>query len=339
MRFSLAVAAQRYQGNIRRFDVSALLRECQVAEELGFYAVYTGERRASGVTSYSHSPLIVSSWILAATTSLRVGAGIVVLPLHHPVEVIQDASVQAELSGGRFILGVGAGYTGADFEALGVSLNERGKRMEAGLRAIAAYRQGITQKCDAPYSGTVPKRDEAVAGAKLQVLAGGWSFPGVRRAARHADGWITGPLDTYDALAEIAAAYRDECKRHNRAPYIAVLREAWLADTDDEAVSVYGNHVLEYHRTYLRRGRVYDPRFDPWINRIQSADELGLDDVLPNRVLLGSRDTWKRELDNLCELVKPDELILRLRHVDGPSPDLTLRTMETIASSFMSMYE
>jgi len=338
MKFSLAVAVQRYRDKVRYLDVAALVRECRAAEELGFYAVYSGERRASGVTSYSHNPLIVSSWILSVTTSLRVGAGLVVLPLHHPVTVIQDASVLAELSGGRFILGLGAGYTGADFEALGVSMNERGRRMEAGLKAIAAYRQGVIQECDSPYAGTVPKRDEALGEVELRVLAGGWSLPGVRRAARHTDGWISGPLDTYHALAEMATAYRDECRRLNRSPYVAVLREAWLADTDDEAISVYGPYVLSYHMTYLKRGKVYDPRFDPWVNRIRSADELTLDDVLPNRVLIGSRDTWMRELHRLCELVEPDEIVLRLRHVDGPSPGMTLEVMEAIASSIMPSF-
>jgi alkanesulfonate monooxygenase SsuD/methylene tetrahydromethanopterin reductase-like flavin-dependent oxidoreductase (luciferase family) len=210
--------------------------------------------------------------------------------------------------------------------------------MEAGLKAIAAYRRGVVEECEPPYAGMIPKKDTALGDARLPVLSGGWSLAGVRRAARYTDGWITGPLDTFEALAEMARVYRDECKQLNREPYVAVLREAWLAETDDQAIADYGSFVLNYHRTYLRRGKVYDARFDPWINRIRSADELTLDDVLPNRVLLGSQDTWNRELDRLCGRVEPDEIILRLRHVDGPSPEKTLKAMESISKAVMPRF-
>lgn len=338
MRFSIAAAAQHTVGGVRAFDLEALVAECQAAEAAGFYAAYTGERRASGPTSYSHSPLLMSSFMLANTSTLRVGAGLVVLPLHHPVTVVQDASLLSRLYDGRFRLALGAGYTDADFEALGVPLSQRPRRMEVGLRAIDAYRRGEAYELEAPYSGTVPRRDEALGADRLDVMAGGWSVNGVRRAARYTDGWITGPLDTVQALAEMAAVYREECRAAGTTPHLVVLREAWLADTDAEAREVYGDHVLEYHQIYLRRGKVYEPRFDPWIDEVSSADDLTLDHVLPNRVLCGSRETWIEALDEWCELLAPDEIVLRLRHVGGPPSQLVIETIERIGEEIIPRY-
>jgi alkanesulfonate monooxygenase SsuD/methylene tetrahydromethanopterin reductase-like flavin-dependent oxidoreductase (luciferase family) len=345
MRFSVAVASQHKvsdeaapQGARREFDLESVVTECQVAESAGFYAAYTGERRASGPTSYSHNPLLMASFMLSHTSTLRVGAGIVVLPLHHPVTVAQDASLLSSLYEGRFRLALGAGYTDADFEALGVPLTERGRRMEVGLRAIDAYRRLEPYELEPPYRGLVPLRDEALGPDRLDVMAGGWSIPGVRRAAQFTDGWITGPLDTVPALVEMADRYREECDSAGKTPHLVVLREAWLADTDAEARRVYGSHVLDYHRIYLQRGRVYDPRFDPWVKDVASADDLTLDHVLPDRVLCGSTDTWIETLDEWVEILKPDELILRLRHVDGPPSPLVVETMERIGSEIIPRY-
>jgi alkanesulfonate monooxygenase SsuD/methylene tetrahydromethanopterin reductase-like flavin-dependent oxidoreductase (luciferase family) len=338
MRISIAAAAQCDRQGSRAFDLDALIAECQAAERAGCYAAYTGERRASGTTSYSHNPLLVSSYMLANTERLRVGAGIVVLPLHHPVTVIQDASLVSRLYDGRFRLGLGAGYTTADFEALGVPLSERPRRMEAGLRAIDAYRNGRPHEIEAPYRGSVPRRDEALGTDRLDVMAGGWSVNGVLRAARYTDGWITGPLDTVQALAEMAQIYRAECHALGKTPHVVVLREAWLDETDERAREVYGPFVLSYHQTYLRRGKVYEPRFDPWIDEVSGPDDLTLDHVLPNRVLCGSIETWRRELDVWQEVLAPDELILRLRHVDGPSIAQTLETIERIGAEIIPRY-
>lgn len=330
MRLSIAVASQRTTPRGRRFDLDAVVAQCRVAEAAGFYVAYTGERRASGPTSYSHSPLLMAGYMLSNTSTLRVGAGLVVLPLHHPVTVIQDATVLAELYDGRFRLAVGAGYTDADFEALGVPLSERPRRMDTGLRGIDAYRRGTSRALEQPYSGTVPLRDEALSDTSLDVMAGGWSIGGVRRAAQFTDGWITGPLDTVDALAEMAATYRSECRAVGKVPHLVVLREAWLADTDDEARDVYGEHVLGYHRIYLQRGRVYEPRFDPWIDEVSSPDDLTLDHVMPRRVLCGSPDTWLETLDEWCRILAPDEIIVRLQHIGGPSTPLVLDAIERI---------
>lgn len=338
MRISIAAAAQRVVAGRREFDLDALVAECQAAERAGFYAAYTGERRASGTTSYSHNPFLVSSFMLANTDRLRIGAGIVVLPLHHPVTVIQDAALLSRLSDGRFRLGLGAGYTDADFAALGVPLSERPRRMEAGLRAIDAYRHGRDHELEPPYRGSVPRRDEALGPDRLDVMAGGWSVNGVRRAARYTDGWITGPLDTVQALAEMARIYRDECRALGKTPHVVVLREAWLDETDQRAREVYGPYVLAYHQTYLRRGKVYEPRFDPWIDEVGGPDDLTLDHVLPNRVLCGSIDTWRRELDTWQEVLAPDEVILRLRHVDGPSIERTVEAIERIGDEVVPHY-
>lgn len=336
MKFGFALASQRVIGGVRQFDLKSMIEECVCAEESGFSIAYTGERRATGITSYSHNPLLMSGYGLSNTDRLVFAAGLVVLPLHHPVTVIQDASTLETFYPNRFRLVVGAGYATADFDALGVSMRERGKRMEVGLRTIQMFRNGESGPIAEPYKGIVPVRDEALRNSSLEVMVGAWTDAGVARAAKYSDGWMTGPLDTVGAIEVMAKRYRQECQIFNKKPYIVLLREAWIDSSDQRALETYGPYVLKYHQVYMERGHKYDSVFDPWIEDVQSPAELTLDHVIPDRVLCGSSETWVRTLTEWKERINPDEIVLRLRHFDGPRHESVLEAMRIVGSEIIT---
>ena len=308
------------------------------AASAGFHCVYTGERRSSGATSYSHNPILLSSYGLGNVEGIMFAAGLVVLPLHHPVEVVQDAIMLALLHPGRFRLCVGAGYMQGDFEIMGVDHGQRAARMEQGLQAIGAYLNGREMVLDGPYQGRTPIRDEAVADVDLEVFAGAWSPGGVRRAARYADGWITGPIRNIHWLADLAEIYRDECQKVGRKPRIVMLREAWLGDTDQAARDTYGEYVLAYHRVYMERGNSYHPKYEPWFADLSGPADLTVDHVLTDRVLCGSLEHWQETLPRWIDLVRPEEIIVRLRHFQGPGLDETLETIESIGREIVPRF-
>ncbi len=314
------------------------MAESSAAEAAGFHCVYTGERRSSGATSYSHNPILLSAYGLGAVERIMFSAGLIVLPLHHPVEVIQDATMLAALHPGRFRLCVGAGYMQGDFQLLGVDHGQRAARMEQGLQAIDAYRNDREIVLDGPYRGMTPIRDEAVADVELEVFAGAWSAGGVRRAARYADGWITGPIRNIHWLADLAKVYREECEKVGRKPRIVMLREAWLGETDQAARDTYGEYVLAYHRVYMERGNSYHPKYEPWFADLPGPADLTVDHVLTDRVLCGSLDHWMETLPRWIELVGPEEIIVRLRHFQGPSLEETLEAIEGIGSQVVPRF-
>ena len=338
MLFSIATASQAMQGSHRVFDADGFLQEARAAEAAGFYCAYTGERRSAGATSYSHNPLLMADFGLCHTERLRFSAGLVVLPLHHPVQVVQDAALIAKLHPGRFRLCVGAGYMQADFDALGVPHAERAARMEQGLAAIDAYRRAVPMELDGPYQGLVTEPDEAVADVDLDVFAGAWSEGGVRRAARYADGWITGPIRNIRWIAELAAAYRDECDKLGKEPRVVMLREAWLGADDEDARASYGEFVLAYHRVYMERGNTYHPTYEPWFADLDSPTDLTVEQVVADRVLCGGLDHWMDVLPRWIDLVQPEEVILRLRHLQGPPIDEVVAGIERIGREILPAF-
>lgn len=318
----------------RRWDVDSFVTEVQAGDRLGFYGAYTGERRgrgpASGKTGVAYSPDLLCSLGLARTESLVFNSHVTLLPIHHPIRIVQDACVVNSLFPGRFRLGVGAGYTQDDFRAFGVSLKERPRRMEQGLQAIRAFLDGTPMTMDGPFYGEVPELDPAMGGHPLEVLAGAWSEPGVKRAARYTDGWFTGPIRTVEAEAELAAIYRAECARYDKPARVVLMREAAIAPTDAEAREIWGDHLLEYARIYYERGGTYEERWDPWVADIESAEDMTLDMVLPDRFLCGSPETWLEAIDTWRTTIQPDEILIRLRYYYGPSLEHALDAMELV---------
>src|SRR2546427_1837283 len=104
------------------------LRECEQAEAAGFDSIWLGEHHNHPVLY--PAPLIGLAAVASRTRSIRLGTGVLLLPLYHPVMVAEEGAMVDVISGGRLILGVGAGYAPEEFAAFGYSLKERGSRLE-----------------------------------------------------------------------------------------------------------------------------------------------------------------------------------------------------------------
>src|SRR5512146_2033423 len=106
------------------------LGECERAEAAGFDSVWLGEHHNNPILH--PAPLIGLAAIASRTTRVKLGTGVLLLPLYHPMMVAGEGAMVDMISGGRLILGIGAGYAPEEFSAFGCSLKERGSRMEDG---------------------------------------------------------------------------------------------------------------------------------------------------------------------------------------------------------------
>ncbi|MDQ0472108.1 LLM class flavin-dependent oxidoreductase [Labrys wisconsinensis] len=86
-----------------------------LAEDIGFDIAWFAEHHFNNY-SLSPSPLVMCAHFAGVTKKIRLGAGVVVLPLYHPMRVAQEIGLVDQLSDGRFVLGVGTGYQIYEFE-------------------------------------------------------------------------------------------------------------------------------------------------------------------------------------------------------------------------------
>jgi probable F420-dependent oxidoreductase len=157
-----------------------------------------------------HEPFVLFGF-LAGFTSLEFATGIIILPQRQTALVAKQAAEVDLLSGGRLRMGVGLGWNAVEYEALGKTFSDRGKRIEEQIELL----RRLWTEPSVTLEGTY----EHVTGAGLAPLPvqrpipvwfGAQSPPAYRRAGRLGDGWLPqvppGPkLDEARAIVERAA--------------------------------------------------------------------------------------------------------------------------------------
>ena len=141
-----------------------------------------------------YDPWIVLTTIAAATTTIKLGTAVYVLPLRHPFVTARAVTSLDVLSGGRVVFGVGAGWLTEEFTALGLDPKQRFSRTEECIEVLRALWTETTPSYhgrhfdfDAVHFAPRPATDP-----HPPMLLGGDSDRALERAARFGDGWISG---------------------------------------------------------------------------------------------------------------------------------------------------
>jgi alkanesulfonate monooxygenase SsuD/methylene tetrahydromethanopterin reductase-like flavin-dependent oxidoreductase (luciferase family) len=139
--------------------------------------------------------------MLAATTTMHVGTGVYVLPQRNPFVTALAAATAQTMSGGRFRLGVGAGWLREEFELLEHEFDGRGARMDEIIDVMRLLWSGGFESYDGERYAFTDVRS-AIADPAVPVVVGGATPPAIRRAATRGDGWYsTANLSLDEAVA------------------------------------------------------------------------------------------------------------------------------------------
>ncbi len=257
----------------RPFDAfyADTLAQIERAENLGFDSIWLTEHHFCD-DGYTPSPLVLAAAIGARTERMRIGTNLMLLPLHDPVRLAEDAATLSLTTNGRFDLGLGIGYRQLEFDQFGKKLSNRPSMMEEGVEII---RRGWTGE-PVNFSG---KRynvgDLAITPAPVvppKLLLGGMAEPAIERAARIGDGFLcTGGigLDIYaEALTKVG---KSPAEGNAVLGCWAIIAE----DPEAEAAKV-GEHVLYHINEYISWGAFGPPDEVPLFETVDAAIENGL---------------------------------------------------------------
>lgn len=169
--------------------------QARLAEDLGFGAVYVSDHLVPPVSAAQYGRNLESMTVLAAiaaaTSTIRLGTSVIVVPLREPVLFAKQVATIDHLSGGRLTLGVGAGWVEGEFANVGVDFRTRGARTDEAIALLRHLFAGSTE----PFRGRFTTLEDFVfapippQGADLPILVGGHSEGAIRRAARLADAY------------------------------------------------------------------------------------------------------------------------------------------------------
>jgi probable F420-dependent oxidoreductase len=164
-------------------------------EQLGYESLWAWDHTLLGVEPNFpiHEALTMLTAIAARTSRIKLGTGVLVLPMRNPVLLAKELATLDHISDGRLLLGVGVGWYKREFDSLGVEFTRRGRIMEQSLDIIK--RLWTEPRVDGEYPpyhlrGAVlyPK---PVQKPHPPILIGGYVDAVLKRVATKGDGWLT----------------------------------------------------------------------------------------------------------------------------------------------------
>lgn len=202
---TFGIAARNFTAYPEMPNARALVDYGVRIEELGYDSLWVWDHMLLGVEP--NFPIIDSLTVLtgvaACTKRIKLGTGILVLPLRNPVALAKQLSSMDQLSGGRLLMGMAGGWYKREFDAMGVPFNRRGKVMDQNLEVMR--RLWTEELVTAQYTVADKESGEfqieynlskAVmypkpAQKQLPILIGGYADAALKRAGVGGDGWLT----------------------------------------------------------------------------------------------------------------------------------------------------
>jgi probable F420-dependent oxidoreductase len=201
MRVSLGLPVHRTDLGSEFLSSAALTTMARAAEASGFDAVFVTDHPCPGDDWLAHGghhaldPFVALAFCAAATTRLRLHTNLYIAAYRNPLLSAKTVASLDALSGGRVILGIGAGYLEPEFAALGVGFDERNDLTDEAIGVMKAAWTGKSvqfagRHFQAPGNTMLPS---PVQRPHPPIWIGGNSKRAIRRAVELADGWAPMP--------------------------------------------------------------------------------------------------------------------------------------------------
>ena len=315
MKYSLLYSVQSLTHDWQQI-CDDVIEQVVLAEELGFDSVLISEHHLVD-NGYFPSVITFCAALATRTSRIKLGTGVVLLPLHHPLKVAEETAVVDNISKGRFILGLGLGYRQEEFDAFGVPLKERRARFAEGAPLVRRLlsEENVTHEGRFWAMENVTMTPRPVQKPSPPIWIAAKQEPAVRRAAREADEWFADPVTPLSVLKDRVADYKDELsqmgKRFEDFEF-PLMREAFVSDTTEQAWEDARDGVLQNYKEYLQWGHLQDEEGRE-VRDFKAAME-----TLRKRFIIGSPEDVIRESERYAEELGTRHLVFRMQFPGTP---------------------
>ena len=192
---AFGLAIKNFVGPTESPDIDALYAYAQRAEALGFESLWAWDHVLLGVEP--SFPIVDSITMLGAiaarTKTIKLGTGVLVLPLRNATVAAKALGTLDVISKGRLILGVAAGWYAREFDAVGVPFKRRGRLFERNLDILTRLwtEDRVTLHVDEHNLREAVMRPRPFQRPRPPILIGGYVDAVLKRVATSGDGWLT----------------------------------------------------------------------------------------------------------------------------------------------------
>ncbi len=284
--FNLMTPRERHGGSQIIDDTMEMIR---LSEAIGFETAWMAEHHFSNY-SMCVSPLVMAAHAAAATRRIKIGTAVLVLPLYHPVRMIEEIGLVDLLSNGRLVVGIGSGYQRFEFAKFGQELDER---LERSLEMAEIMERSFTDEV-VSFQGKyyqvddVPLCTRTFNGRRPEVYMTGGQPEMIAEAAKR--GWI--PFVTVGAQGHAALIAQ---KKHFEEQYakaggdaatmpFAVQRYVYVTNNRADALDA-AERIIYVNRLALSMRFNYQELDGPMLRPIPYKDEPTPEQVVDNVII------------------------------------------------------
>jgi natural product biosynthesis luciferase-like monooxygenase protein len=339
MRFGMLHLFENPIGKSEHTIVHEQLALMRAAEGLGFDSVWPAEHHFSEY-GYCASPALSLAAIASETKTLRLGTGVVVLPLNHPLRVAEDFAMLDLMSNGRIDLGVGRGYQPTEFSRYGV---DQSNTRQMFAESIQIIQQAWTQE-RVHFQGTyyqftdVPVRPKPLQQPHPPIWMACLSPETFALAGRYGFNLLYGTVFglTPDKAQARLLDYRrglQECGHDPTTRRRAALMMVYVADSVEQARREFAEPVIWYYRTIAKyiappKGETPIPTYEMYAHTRDLAASVSWDELLRRKaVVCGNADYVVEEIAQAQEIYNFTDLLCWTR-LGGLDHRKVLRSME-----------
>lgn len=328
IRFSLFNRGQNPIGDDMHARFLEACAQARLADKLGFDTLMKGSHySAYPLLDFQQVPFL--SRMMAEAPNMRLCAGIVLLPLHKPLDVAETFANIDVMSGGKLIFGVGVGYREVEFQAFGTTMKGSGKRLEENLAAIKRLWTEEKVTMEGSHFNLI---DASCPVKPLQqpmppIWIGANADVAIKRAARVADAWFVNPHNRIDTIARQMDVYKqalEDAGKSDLPDDFPMMREVVVAKTREEAMRMAEPYLKAKYDAYHEWGQdKVMPKGD---------DNLGLmyDELVKDRFLFGSPDEVSAQIVDLIKRFGVNHFVFGVQFPGMPQ-SMVLDQMQMLA--------
>ena len=340
MDFGLFFLMQRDEAWTEQAVYDSALEQMLAAEGLGYHSAWIAEHHFNDY-GLCPAPTVLASYVAARTTTLRLGMGVSLLPLHHPVDLAEQLAVLDVVSGGRLDVGIGRGGTLQDYETFQSDRADSRARIEEGIALMRQcwgggpfdfqgrfhsaqalhVRPRPAQHPHPPLFVATNSEDSVLSAARLGLPTLSSFFVPMKDLQRR--------RHVFRDTALAAGRSKDEIDDLERRSW--VMRVVHVAPDRDAALRATEGPFMSYQRKMSKlrsdaAGGTVPDSFDRSRLRLRSFGEY-LDD---GWALVGTPDEVRNSLQHHLETTGYQRVLL-LMALPGMDTDLALRSMRLFA--------
>jgi len=325
MKLGFYMATQWRQGADLGPELKNLIEQVRAARASGLASLMVGQHFVSSpLQMFQAMPLLAR--LAAEAEGMKLGPGLLLLPLLNPVIVAEETATLDWLTGGNAIIGLGLGYRQEEFSSIGVPIKERVPRFVEAVEVIRKlWRDDVVE-----HKGRFHTLSKVQASIKPKQPGGppiwmaGDSEAPVKRAAKLADAWMPSPMVSEDNVGKLGTLFRETRAASGLPPAaeFPIIRECHVGSAGGKALDEVREPLAFKYEAYASWGGASG--FVP-AERIRGD----FDKFAANRFIIGSENEVVDQIGRYGERTGTDHILLRVQW-PGLGQKTVLRTLERL---------